>query len=823
MAKKKINDLITEASERVLHENLEEIFSERFARYSKYIIQDRAIPDCRDGLKPVQRRILFAMYKLGIFHNSSYKKSARIVGEVIGKYHPHGDTSVYEALVRMSQSFKMRLPLIDMHGNNGSIDGDGAAAMRYTEARLSQYAEYLLKDLNKKTVGFVPNFDDEEYEPVVLPAKYPALLVNGSTGISAGYATDIPPHNIDEVMNAVIYRINHPNCTLKDLMKIVKGPDFPTGGIVQAGTSIEEAFSTGHAKVIVKSRTEIVETDKIKQLIITELPYEVVKAQLVKKMNDVYVAKNVNGIIEIRDESDRQGLRIVVDIKKDANAEYIRDFFFKNTELQKNYIYNMTAIADKRPVTLTLLSALDYYIDHQKEIITNRSNFELMAAKARLHIVEGLIAMVSILDAVIKTIRESKNKKNAKENLMSNYEFSEQQAEAIVMLQLYRLTNTDIVALRNEEKDLKNTIKELEEILSNENKLLNVIIKEQQETLKVLSSPRRTEIQQEIEELNVSEGNLIKKEDVYIQVTNDAYIKKIYPKFFNTEDEEHKLKENDFIAAEYLATTVDTLLLFTNKGNYVFLPLTKVPECRHKDLGYNVSTLANIAVDERVMFAVPITDFNEDRYVLFCTKNGLIKQTPISAFKATRYSNALMATKIADDDELVSVDVCDKQNKEIIVVTKLGFFNRYESSEVSVYAPASLGVKAVELKSRPDDEVIMGRYINPKDYILVMLEKGQIRRIKNDEVFKGHKNNVGKSMIEMDKKKPNYVCECEIIHKDNFNNDLPAYLVGDKGIGELDFNNLKSANPSLGKKTSLSMIGKPKYIQIMKNNIDLNR
>ena len=465
MAKKKIDDLITEASERVLHKNLEEIFSERFARYSKYIIQDRAIPDCRDGLKPVQRRILFAMYKLGIFHNSSYKKSARIVGEVIGKYHPHGDTSVYEALVRMSQSFKMRLPLIDMHGNNGSIDGDGAAAMRYTEARLSQYAEYLLQDLNKKTVGFVPNFDDEEYEPVVLPAKYPALLVNGSTGISAGYATDIPPHNIDEVMNAVIYRINHPNCTLKDLMKIVKGPDFPTGGIVQAGTSIEEAFSTGHAKVIVKSRTEIVETDKLKQLIITEIPYEVVKAQLVKKMSDVYVAKNVNGIIEIRDESDRQGLRIVVDIKKDANAEYIRDFFFKNTELQKNYIYNMTAIADKRPVTLTLLTALDYYIDHQKEIITNRSNFELMAAKARLHIVEGLIAMVSILDAVIKTIRESKNKKNAKENLMSNYEFSEQQAEAIVMLQLYRLTNTDIVALQKEQKDLINTIKELEEHL----------------------------------------------------------------------------------------------------------------------------------------------------------------------------------------------------------------------------------------------------------------------------------------------------------------------------------------------------------------------
>lgn len=824
MAKKTISDLIEKfAKERILNENLEEIFSERFGRYSKYIIQDRALPDARDGLKPVQRRILYAMYKLGIFHNSSYKKSARIVGEVIGKYHPHGDTSVYEALVRMSQTFKMRLPLIDMHGNNGSIDGDGAAAMRYTEARLSQYAEYLLMDLNKKTVGFVPNFDDEEYEPTVLPAKYPALLVNGSTGISAGYATDIPPHNINEIINAVIYRINHPRCTLKEIMKIVKGPDFPTGGIVQGKEEIEKAFKTGKGKVVVKSKTEIIEGEKLNQLVITEIPYEVVKANLVKKMNEAYVAKNVSGIVDIRDESDRHGLRIVVDIKKEANPEYIRDFFFKATDLQVNYSYNMVAIADKRPVCLGLIDALDFYIDHQKEVITNRSNFELKTAKARLHIVEGLIAMVSILDAVIKTIRESSNKKNAKENLMSNYSFTEMQAEAIVMLQLYRLTNTDIVALKNEQEDLKHRILELEEILSNEAKLLNVIIKELNETLKVLSSERKTLIQSEIDELVVEEGNLIKKEDVYLQITNDGYIKKISPKHYEL-DEEHKFKENDYIVNEYLGTTIDVLLLFTNKGNYVYLPVSKIPDVRHKDLGYNVSTLANIASDEKILFSFPVTDFEEEIYVLFATKQGLIKRTLIKEFKAVRYSNALMATKIAPGDELINVDVCYKENNEVIVVSKEGFINRYDSKEISIYAPASLGVKSIELKSRPNDEVVLARYVtSPKDLIICLLNKGTLKRIKVDEVFKGHKNNVGKSMIPMTKSNPNYVIGGEIIHRSNFDEKLNSYVVGSKMTAPLDFNNLKSSNPSLGKSITVSTLGKAQSIIIKKNDNDLNR
>ena len=481
-----INEKIANfAEEKILQDNIENLFGERFGRYSKYIIQDRALPDCRDGLKPVQRRILYAMYKLGMFPKTPYKKSARIVGEVIGKYHPHGDTSVYEAMVRMSQSFKMLLPLVDMHGNNGSIDGDGAAAMRYTEARLSVYADYLLKDLNKHTVNFVPNFDDEELEPVVLPSRFPNLLVNGATGIAAGYATEMPPHNVGEIINAIIYRINKPDCSLSEIMKIVQGPDFPTGGIVQGIDEIKKAFKTGRGKIVVKSRSEIVEAKNINQIIVTEIPYGVNKAQLVKKMTDVVSEKAVDGVIDIRDESDREGLRIVIDLKKDANAEDIRNFFLRTTDLQINYSYNNVCIYNKRPVLMGLLELLDSYIEHQKEIITNRSNYDLNIAKKRLHIVEGLITMVSILDAVIQTIRSSANKKDAKENIMANYHFTEEQAEAIVMLQLYRLTNTDIVALTKEKDDLNNKITELNEILSNEKALLRVIKSELLDTLKM--------------------------------------------------------------------------------------------------------------------------------------------------------------------------------------------------------------------------------------------------------------------------------------------------------------------------------------------------
>jgi len=821
MNKKVSKKVDTFIEEKILSQNLEQIVGERFARYSKYIIQDRALPDARDGLKPVQRRILYAMYRLGMFHTKPYKKSARIVGEVIGKYHPHGDTSVYDAMVRMSQDFKMLLPLIDMHGNNGSMDGDPAAAMRYTEARLSLYAEYILQDLNKKTVGFVPNFDDEEYEPTVLPAKFPALLANGATGISAGYATEIPPHNIDEIIKGAIYRINHPNCSLDKMMEIIPGPDFPTGAIIQDDGNLKTAYKTGKAKIVLKSKTEIVEGEKINQLVITEIPYNVVKSNLVKKMSEVYVAKNIDGILEIRDESDRHGLRIVVDIKKDVNAEIIRDFFFKSTELQVNYSFNMVAINNKRPQLMGLLDLLDAYIGHQKEVITNRSNYELLAAKKRLHIVEGLIAMVSILDAVIKTIRESANKKEAKENLMSNYSFTEEQAEAIVMLQLYRLTNTDIFALRQEEQDLKDKIKELEEILANENKLMDVIKKELTDTLKVLSTPRKTKIDGEITELNVEVTNLIAKEDVNLIITKDGYIKKIFPKFYNTE-EPTKLKDDDFIVAEFMATTIDTLLMFTDKGNYVYLPLAKVNDVKHKDLGFNVSTLANITADEKIIYSVPVTDFEEEKFVLFTTKNGLIKRTSLKDFKATRYSNALMATKLREGDELVNVDFCTGEKRDVVVITKEGFISRYEEKEVSIYAPASFGMRATEFGTRKNDEVVAAFFANPKDTLILLQQKGNLKKFRVDEITKIKRSNVAKSMIPMTKTNPNYVIDASIIHKQNLNDSLQSFVIGDKGFAKVEFSSLRSSAPTLGKGVNAQTIGKPQKLLISINNYDLN-
>lgn len=815
---KKIDNFI---EEKILTQNLEQVVSERFGRYSKYIIQDRALPDARDGLKPVQRRILYAMYRLGMFHNKPYKKSARIVGEVMGKYHPHGDTSIYEAMVRMSQDFKMLLPLIDMHGNNGSMDGDPAAAMRYTEARLSLNAEYVLQDLNKKTVGFVPNFDDEEYEPTVLPAKFPALLANGSTGISAGYATEIPPHNIDEIIKGAIYRINHPNCSLEKMMDIIPGPDFPTGAIIQDNGALKDAYKTGKAKIVLKSKTEIVEGAKCNQLVITEIPYNVVKSALVKKMSEVYVAKNIDGILDIRDESDRHGLRIVVDIKKEVNAEYIRDFFFKSTDLQVNYSFNMVAINNKRPQLMGLLDLLDAYISHQKEVITNRSNYELSAAKKRLHIVEGLIAMVSILDAVIKTIRESSNKKEAKENIMSNYSFTEEQAEAIVMLQLYRLTNTDIFALKQEQQDLKDKVKELEEILSNETKLMDVIKKELTETLKALSSPRKTVIEGEVTELNVEVTNLIAKEDVHLIISKDGYIKKIFPKFYATE-EPTKVKENDIIVAEFLSTTTDTLLLFTDKGNYVYLPVSKIPDVKHKDVGFNVSTLANITADEKIIYAVTVNDFDEEKYVLFTTKNGLIKRTLLKDFKATRYSNALQATKLRDGDELTNIDFCSGEKRDVVVITKEGFIARYEEKEVSIYAPASFGMRATEFGTRKNDEVVAAFYANPKDVLILMQQKGNLKKFKVDEITKIKRSNVAKAMVPMTKTNPNYVVHASIIHKLNLNEPLNAYVFGDKGFVEIDFNSLKSSAPTLGKGANSQTIGKPSKIIISMNNLDLN-
>lgn len=819
MSDTKIDNKISSfIEEKILNDDIEKIFGERFGRYSKYIIQERALPDVRDGLKPVQRRILFAMYKVGMFFNKPYKKSARIVGEVIGKYHPHGDTSVYDALIRMSQNFVTLLPLIDVHGNNGSIDGDPPAAMRYTEARLSIYADYLLKDINKHTVGFVPNFDDEELEPVVLPAKFPNILVNGATGIAVGMATKIPPHNVTEILNAVIYRINNPESTLNDIMNIVQGPDFPTGGIVQGIDAIREAYQTGVGKIIVKARTEIVQlNNKKQQIVISEIPYEVNKAQLVKRMSDVVTEKNVDGVLDIRDESDRQGLRIVIELTPEANAEFIRNFFFKTTDLQINYAFNMVVIHDKKPCLLGLVDILDAYIEHQKDVITNRSNYELVATKKRLHIVDGLISMVSILDAVIKTIRSSANKKDARDNLVINYKFTEEQAEAIVMLQLYRLTNTDIVALMAEKKELEAKIEELTEILNNDQVLLDTVKKEALETLQAIQMERKTTIEHKIdtEVKNITTTAVIPKEDVVILITHDGYIKRLAPKNYDP-SEDSKMKENDFETYKLDCTTVDTLLLFTNEGNYVYLPINNIPEVKMKDMGANVSVLAHIADTEKIVFATCVSNFDDDKYVLITTKNGLTKRTLIKDLDAMRISKALKATKVREDDEIVSIDICEGDKKDVVVVTKEGFILRYESKEISIFAPASFGVKAIELKNRPNDEVLGAYYVDPKDVLLILNNKGGLRKFKLNDIVKGRKIHVGK--LYFDVQRGTQLIDFDILHKNNI--DAETILSGDSG--EMKFNALEEAKPLASKKigTVSVNVGTPRELIVVRNNGD---
>ena len=823
MSSKSISNIIERfATETLIQEDLENIFGDCFGRYSKYIILERALPDVRDGLKPVQRRILYALYRLKMTPDKPYKKSARAVGEVIGKFHPHGDTSVYDAIVRMSQNFKMLLPLIDMHGNNGSIDGDSAAAMRYTECRLSKFSECLLEDLEKKTVGFVPNFDDEEIEPTVLPAKFPNILVNGANGISAGYATEIPPHNPGEIIDAVIYRMDNKNCTLDELLNIVQGPDFPTGGIVQGIEGIRKAYETGRGKIIVKSKYEIESTKNEHKIVITEIPYDVVKANMIRKMNDQITSRDVDGVRAIRDESDKSGLRIVIDVRKDVNPDYIVNFLLKTTELQTSYNYNMVAISKGRPLCMGLIDILDAYIDHQKDVMTNRCNFELAKAERRLHIVEGLISMVSILDAVIRTIRNSVNKKDAKENIITNYGFTELQAEAIVNLQLYRLTNTDIVELKAEANDLTSLIKKLQKILSSESALLNAIKNELLDTKTKIDTPRKTKIEHEIEEVSYAKEDLIAQEDVMLIITHDGYIKRMSKKAYAAVDGPTKLKEGDVISEIYEATTTDTLIQFTDLGNYVYLPIHKIPEVKHKDFGYHISTLIGMEANERIIFTTIVNDFTADRYVLLATKQGLIKRIKVDKLEVNRYSKVLKATKLRDGDKVVSADICTGQDMEVVIATKDGFMNRYDASEISIIEPASFGVKSIELKSRPNDYVVGAKYVSEKDIIVLATNRGNIKRMRPEEINKGKKNHVGKMYLKVVKSNMHEAVALNVIHHKNANSDLESYIFAEKGYVPLDYTILRIAIADNGRKTVPSELGSPTEFVIRRNNLDLD-
>ncbi|MBW3114524.1 MULTISPECIES: DNA topoisomerase IV subunit A [Bacillaceae] len=743
---------------------LEEVLGDRFGRYSKYIIQERALPDARDGLKPVQRRILYAMYVDGNTQEKGFRKSAKTVGNVIGNYHPHGDTSVYDAMVRMSQTWKVRNYLVEMHGNNGSIDGDPPAAMRYTEARLSAISMELLRDIDKKTVDFVPNFDDTSSEPTVLPSRFPNLLVNGSTGISAGYATDIPPHHLGEVIDAAIMRMEKPDSTVDDLMTVLKGPDFPTGGIIQGVDGIKKAYETGKGKVVVRGKADIENIRGSKQqIVITEIPYEINKANLVKKMDEFRVDRKVEGIAEVRDETDRDGMRIVVELKKDADATGVLNYLYKNSDLQITYNFNMVAIHNRRPKLMGLRELLDAYIQHQKEVVTNRTKHDLNKAKDRQHIVEGLMKALSILDQVIATIRASKDKRDAKDNLIQKFQFTEAQSEAIVSLQLYRLTNTDITALQAEAEELAKTIAELTAILESENKLYSVIKKELKGIKKQFADARRTQIEDEIEEIKINLEVLIASEDVMVTVTRDGYMKRTSLRSYSASNgQDLAMKETDRLLGQFEMNTTDVLLVFTNKGNYIYCPVHELPDIRWKDLGQHVGNIVPIDRDEQVLKAIPIKEFDPAHFLLFVTKNGMIKRSELPQYKAQRYSRPLVGINLKGDDELVEVHLTDGSH-DVFIATHLSYGLWFSEEDVNIVGPRAAGVKGINLKE--DDFVVSGKIVKDptKDYIFLATQRGAVKKMKLGEFEKTSRAKRGVIMLRELKSNPHRVVSIEVV------------------------------------------------------------
>ena len=730
---------------------------ERFGRYSKYIIQERALPDIRDGLKPVQRRILYSMNKDGNTFDKGYRKSAKSVGNIMGNFHPHGDSSIYDAMVRMSQDWKNREILVEMHGNNGSMDGDPPAAMRYTEARLSEIASYLLADIEKKTVPFAWNFDDTEKEPTVLPAAFPNLLVNGATGISAGYATDIPPHNLAEVIDAVVYMIDHPTAKLEKLMEFLPGPDFPTGAIIQGADEIKKAYETGKGRVVVRSRCDIEQLKGgKKQIIVTEIPYEVNKAVLVKKIDDVRVNNKLPGIAEVRDESDRTGLRIAIELKKDSDEQTILNYLYKYTDLQINYNFNMVAIDNFTPRQVGLQKILSSYIAHRREIIIARSKFDKDKAEKRLHIVEGLIRVISILDEVIALIRASENKSDAKQNLKISYDFSEEQAEAIVTLQLYRLTNTDIVTLENEEAALREQIQTLAAIIGDERTMFNLMKKELREIKKQFGNPRLSELQVQAETIEIDTASLIVEEETFVSVTKAGYIKRTSPRSFNASTlEEMGKRDDDQLIFLQNAKTTQHLLLFTNLGNVIYRPVHELTDIRWKDIGEHLSqTLMNFDTNEEVIFAELVENFDEGTYFAV-TKFGQIKRVERKEFAPWRTykSKSTKYAKLKDDEDVV-ITVSPVVLDDIMLITEKGYALRFNIEEVPVIGAKAAGVKAVNLK---DDDVVVAAFISNTSSVYLLTHRGSLKRMATEEIPVTSRAKRGLQVLRELKAKPHRV------------------------------------------------------------------
>lgn len=740
---------------------LEDIMGERFGRYSKYIIQERALPDIRDGLKPVQRRILYSMNKDGNTFDKAYRKSAKSVGNVMGNFHPHGDSSIYDAMIRLSQDWKMLEPLIEMHGNNGSMDGDPPAAMRYTEARLAEISSYLLKDIEKDTVAHAWNFDDTEKEPTVLPASFPNLLVNGSTGISAGYATDIPPHNLGEVIDATIYMIDHPKADVEKIMTFMPGPDFPTGAIIQGRSEIKKAYETGKGRIAVRSKVEV---EKLKggreQLVITEIPYEINKATLVKRIDDVRVNAKVPGISEVRDESDREGLRIAIELKKEANSQLVLNYLYKNTDLQINYNFNIVAIDNMTPRQVGVLPVLRSYIAHRQDVIVKRSKFDLSKAEKRLHLVEGLIRMVSILDEVVALIRASENKSDAKENLKVSYAFSEEQAEAIVTLQLYRLTNTDIVTLENEQAELEAKILELRAIINDERTLFNLVKRELREVKKKFGKERRSELQDKVETIEIEAQQLIAEEETVVSVTRGGYIKRTSPRSFASSNVEEvgKREDDQLIFVKAGARTTQHLLMFTSLGNVIYRPVHELSDVRWKDIGEHISqTLNNFASDEEIIFAQVLDNFETGENYMVVTAAGQIKQVELASFKPWRTyrSKSMVYGKLkGDKDSIVTLVPIVKGDEDVLLISENGYALRFNISEIPVVGAKAAGVKAMNLKA---GDVVKAAFFVQTDSWYLLTQRGFIKRVKSEDIPETSRANRGLQVLRPLKSNPHTV------------------------------------------------------------------
>ncbi|MDG7883230.1 DNA topoisomerase IV subunit A [Streptococcus pneumoniae] len=761
--------------------SLEDIMGERFGRYSKYIIQDRALPDIRDGLKPVQRRILYSMNKDSNTFDKSYRKSAKSVGNIMGNFHPHGDSSIYDAMVRMSQNWKNREILVEMHGNNGSMDGDPPAAMRYTEARLSEIAGYLLQDIEKKTVPFAWNFDDTEKEPTVLPAAFPNLLVNGSTGISAGYATDIPPHNLAEVIDAAVYMIDHPTAKIDKLMEFLPGPDFPTGAIIQGRDEIKKAYETGKGRVVVRSKTEI---EKLKggkeQIVITEIPYEINKANLVKKIDDVRVNNKVAGIAEVRDESDRDGLRIAIELKKDANTELVLNYLFKYTDLQINYNFNMVAIDNFTPRQVGIVPILSSYIAHRREVILARSRFDKEKAEKRLHIVEGLIRVISILDEVIALIRASENKADAKENLKVSYDFTEEQAEAIVTLQLYRLTNTDVVVLQEEEAELREKIAMLVAIIGDERTMYNLMKKELREVKKKFATPRLSSLEDTAKAIEIDTASLIAEEDTYVSVTKAGYIKRTSPRSFAASTlEEIGKRDDDRLIFVQSAKTTQHLLMFTSLGNVIYRPIHELSDIRWKDIGEHLSqTITNFETNEEILYVEVLDQFDDATTYFAVTRLGQIKRVERKEFTPWRTyrSKSVKYAKLKDDTDQI-VAVAPIKLDDVVLVSQNGYALRFNIEEVPVVGAKAAGVKAMNLK---EDDVLQSGFICNTSSFYLLTQRGSLKRVSIEEILATSRAKRGLQVLRELKNKPHRVFLAGAVAEQGF--------VGDFFSTEVDVN-----------------------------------